>query len=103
MPDGGPDWLVPPALPEGATVELTTHIKAGGLTPQVFELLARIARDAEVSVQADERVAGAGCPARTSCPNLTHCGTYHDHGQPCPNLQQCTVNTFVVEPEVVSE
>ena len=96
MPDG-PDWLVPPGVPPGTTVELTTVIKAGGLTPEVFELLGQLARDAEAAARSDE-VAGP------SCPNLTHCHIFHDHGQTCPVLESCNVNTAIVRPpEVLPE
>jgi hypothetical protein len=87
------EWLVPPSVPAGTTIKLTAVIKAGGggLSPEVFEALARAASEASTqSADFDEQGVEAGvgaCPTRGgSCPHLTICGTRHGS---CPELLSC--------------
>jgi len=80
-------WLIAPPLPEGTTIELATTIRADGLTPEAFGLLARLAgarRQAEVT---------------PSCPMLTKCDVFHDHGQTCPVLTICGTNVALARAE----
>ena len=87
-PDVG--WLIAPPLPEGTTIEIAAAIQADGLTPEAFGLLTRLARD--------RRTLGGGTGGTgPSCPMLTKCDVFHDHGQTCPVLTICGTNVALAE------
>ena len=93
-PAGERDWLIAPPVPDGTTIELTTVISADGLTAEAFSLLARLA----ATHRDKASKAAANGP---SCPSLLTCDVFHDHGQPCPQLTYCGVNTTLA-PEAKS-
>ena len=74
-------WLRAPNLPPETALRLTTVIGAGGLTPEVFDLLRDLMR-------VDEDFGGddGGELGATTCPHLTYCGTKHGG---CPELTGC--------------
>ena len=68
-------------MPAGTALRLTTVIGAGGLTPEVFDVLRELMANND---NLDPDVASAACPHLTecgtktgTCPVLGHCGTFH--------------------------
>ena len=84
-------WLRAPSMPPGAALRLTTVINAGGLTPEVFDLLR------ELMVENDTREKDGPDSAAGACPHLTHCETRQGL---CPVLVGCGTYTAVADVEV---
>jgi hypothetical protein len=72
-------WMVPPSVPTGTGIQLTTVISEKGLTPEVFELFGKLLIAAQKSFDAGE-----------PCPSMTTCGTYKG---PCGRMTGC--GTFI--------
>lgn len=81
-------WIIPPGLPPGINLNLSSLIKTDRLTPEALGHLAEFLK-ATQAVNAD---VNAAIP---NCPNLASCSNYDAGGFGCPPLVSCgTYTTF---------